>query len=150
MFFVEQKTAYEMRISDWSSDVCSSDLASCGEYAAAYAALIDHARPLHVHPCFLGDWRKRPARRTGGGEDRILLYVGEVKQEKGFLALPHVAEDLASRMQESSRLVIQFVSVRIEAGRQVLNELKGVAIRLPQHVLPERTTVGWGKGVAGK
>src|SRR3546814_5240286 len=26
VFFFEQKTAYEMRISDWSSDVCSSDL----------------------------------------------------------------------------------------------------------------------------
>src|SRR3546814_12796116 len=25
-FFIKQKTAYEMRISDWSSDVCSSDL----------------------------------------------------------------------------------------------------------------------------
>src|SRR3546814_10521154 len=28
MFFFKQKTAYEMRISDWSSDVCSSDLAA--------------------------------------------------------------------------------------------------------------------------
>src|SRR3546814_8959389 len=27
-FFFKQKTAYEMRISDWSSDVCSSDLNS--------------------------------------------------------------------------------------------------------------------------
>src|SRR3546814_4807345 len=27
-FFFKQKTAYEMRISDWSSDVCSSDLRS--------------------------------------------------------------------------------------------------------------------------
>src|SRR3546814_3173176 len=27
--FFKQKTAYEMRISDWSSDVCSSDLGSC-------------------------------------------------------------------------------------------------------------------------
>src|SRR3546814_3109511 len=26
LFFVKQKTAYDMRISDWSSDVCSSDL----------------------------------------------------------------------------------------------------------------------------
>src|SRR3546814_1230593 len=26
MFFFKQKTAYELRISDWSSDVCSSDL----------------------------------------------------------------------------------------------------------------------------
>src|SRR3546814_3494040 len=28
-FFFKQKTAYEVRISDWSSDVCSSDLAIC-------------------------------------------------------------------------------------------------------------------------
>src|SRR3546814_5456929 len=30
-FFFKQKTAYEMRISDWSSDVCSSDLAARGD-----------------------------------------------------------------------------------------------------------------------
>src|SRR3546814_20457046 len=30
VFFFKQKTAYEMRISDWSSDVCSSDLADIG------------------------------------------------------------------------------------------------------------------------
>src|SRR3546814_1603137 len=31
IFFFKQKTAYEMRISDWSSDVCSSDLAKSPE-----------------------------------------------------------------------------------------------------------------------
>src|SRR3546814_3905699 len=30
-FFFKQKTAYEMRISDWSSDVCSSDLIGSGQ-----------------------------------------------------------------------------------------------------------------------
>src|SRR3546814_8741046 len=30
-FFFKQKTAYEMRISDWSSDVCSSDLHHCAQ-----------------------------------------------------------------------------------------------------------------------
>src|SRR3546814_8121653 len=30
-FFFKQKTAYEMRISDWSSDVCSSDLFETSE-----------------------------------------------------------------------------------------------------------------------
>src|SRR3546814_8191742 len=30
-FFFKQKTAYEMRISDWSSDVCSSDLHLAGD-----------------------------------------------------------------------------------------------------------------------
>src|SRR3546814_4321417 len=31
-FFFKQKTAYEMRISDWSSDVCSSDLSSSSSW----------------------------------------------------------------------------------------------------------------------
>src|SRR3546814_2434207 len=33
VFFFKQKTAYELRISDWSSDVCSSDLADVGIHA---------------------------------------------------------------------------------------------------------------------
>src|SRR3546814_3845247 len=37
-FFFKQKTAYEMRISDWSSDVCSSDLAA--ELGAAGRAVV--------------------------------------------------------------------------------------------------------------
>src|SRR3546814_6545709 len=38
-FFFKQKTAYEMRISDWSSDVCSSDLSQVmRELATALAA----------------------------------------------------------------------------------------------------------------
>src|SRR3546814_10613137 len=35
LFFFKQKTAYEMRISDWSSDVCSSDLAQALRAMAA-------------------------------------------------------------------------------------------------------------------
>src|SRR3546814_5539856 len=35
-FFFKQKTAYEMRISDWSSDVCSSDLPEAVEVAGAH------------------------------------------------------------------------------------------------------------------
>src|SRR3546814_13971390 len=34
-FFFKQKTAYEMRISDWSSDVCSSDLSATRRNAAS-------------------------------------------------------------------------------------------------------------------
>src|SRR3546814_1110941 len=36
--FFKQKTAYEMRISDWSSDVCSSDLASRDDPASSDAS----------------------------------------------------------------------------------------------------------------
>src|SRR3546814_16077384 len=55
-FFFKQKTAYEMRISDWSSDVCSSDLLrQCRE-----------ARPPGTARQ-AGDRRRRPPRRGLGG-----------------------------------------------------------------------------------
>src|SRR3546814_5085361 len=39
-FFFKQKTAYEMRISDWSSDVCSSDLEDAPEMVAVGKDLV--------------------------------------------------------------------------------------------------------------
>src|SRR3546814_10514540 len=39
VFFFKQKTAYEMRISDWSSDVCSSDLISNGTAVLGLGAI---------------------------------------------------------------------------------------------------------------
>src|SRR3546814_2875152 len=39
IFFFKQKTAYELRISDWSSDVCSSDLLGPLHISARHAAL---------------------------------------------------------------------------------------------------------------
>src|SRR3546814_1376756 len=39
LFFFKQKTAYEMRISDWSSDVCSSDLTNI--IRAVHNTLVD-------------------------------------------------------------------------------------------------------------
>src|SRR3546814_1554593 len=53
-FFFKQKTAYEMRISDWSSDVCSSDLTQAGIGAVILIASaercchIDDPRPAHT------------------------------------------------------------------------------------------------------
>src|SRR3546814_7441318 len=45
-FFFKQKTAYEMRISDWSSDVCSSDLcrtARCRQPLRRWLAFAPHS-----------------------------------------------------------------------------------------------------------
>src|SRR3546814_4839756 len=39
-FFFKQKTAYEMRISDWSSDVCSSDLSQIALAVARLATFL--------------------------------------------------------------------------------------------------------------
>src|SRR3546814_8566353 len=48
IFFFKQKTAYDMRISDWSSDVCSSDLL---EHPVPDPALCPAAEaPVHILP----------------------------------------------------------------------------------------------------
>src|SRR3546814_1822502 len=51
-FFFKQKTAYEMRISDWSSDVCSSDLGQAAvrlhEHEARAGLLIRVQLPAHL------------------------------------------------------------------------------------------------------
>src|SRR3546814_3637465 len=46
-FFFKQKTAYEMRISDWSSDVCSSDLTALDDEAVALVET-GRERPAHI------------------------------------------------------------------------------------------------------
>src|SRR3546814_4909579 len=57
VFFFKQKTAYEMRISDWSSDVCSSDLFPGEEEPVSspddYRALLDHSVDIVIDggPC---------------------------------------------------------------------------------------------------
>src|SRR3546814_5063841 len=56
-FFFKQKTAYEMRISDWSSDVCSSDLVTVrgegrggrnAEFLLALAVALDGHPGIHA------------------------------------------------------------------------------------------------------
>src|SRR3546814_254110 len=64
-FFCKQKTAYEMRISDWSSDVCSSDLDKY--YATINATGLDHGE-LWSAGTELGRWlRSKP----------VLVKVGD-------------------------------------------------------------------------
>src|SRR3546814_3970419 len=53
VFFFKQKTAYEMRISDWSSDVCSSDLSPAADGSeildTASSTRDDCPLPQHAH-----------------------------------------------------------------------------------------------------
>src|SRR3546814_5303395 len=81
-FFFKQNTAYEMRISDWSSDVCSSDLAAVD---ATKAVLIGVAvaglrtRRLDAVDIFLGVAElERIFRRGGGEEDFVQAAVEEL------------------------------------------------------------------------
>src|SRR3546814_10100342 len=88
-FFFKQKTAYEMRISDWSSDVCSSDLSMTPrpgkEYSMArtppsdrpgngrYAAPARAQRPAPA----IRPWHARPRSQIGRAScrERVCQYV---------------------------------------------------------------------------
>src|SRR3546814_7479545 len=52
VFFFKQKTAYEMRISEWSSDVCSSDLRTkkplVGPGGDGLIGMADHVAHAHI------------------------------------------------------------------------------------------------------
>src|SRR3546814_19779271 len=50
-FFFKQKTAYELRISDWSSDVCSSDLYGNGRRAATTPCVRRRRNLAELHSC---------------------------------------------------------------------------------------------------
>src|SRR3546814_2135185 len=65
VFFFKQKTAYEMRISDWSSDVCSSDL--------ALRAAAGGDRRHHAGQCAAAG---RGRGRHGGGDQRRFRCTG--------------------------------------------------------------------------
>src|SRR3546814_10367827 len=87
-FFFKQKTAYEMRISDWSSDVCSSDLPAAGAvpagrrgYLAAEAQLWPQARAGAAGPVYLRRCRPRQVDADGpeigraSCRERVCQYV---------------------------------------------------------------------------
>src|SRR3546814_6426532 len=69
-FFFKQKTAYEMRISDWSSDVCSSDLSrtvQAGSTAAPPPSPAHRTGPAAAGHRHLSSWQsdRRPLPHAG-------------------------------------------------------------------------------------
>src|SRR3546814_7129845 len=61
-FFFKQKTAYEMRISDWSSDVCSSDLKKDG--ASTSSARTERGE-YNIRKSAAGKGRTAPGHQAG-------------------------------------------------------------------------------------
>src|SRR3546814_14425657 len=78
MLFFKQKTAYEMRISDWSSDVCSSDLAVIGRGLrnGGNGAADDQLRALVPHLHALIHDVERQSKRTAVIVERASQHLG--------------------------------------------------------------------------
>src|SRR3546814_4042639 len=74
--FFKQKTAYEMRISDWSSDVCSSDLQNAGVFGR-YAAAQCLPKPVINETLAVGH-RRVLGRRQRRREFEHLAFVRKI------------------------------------------------------------------------
>src|SRR3546814_20607476 len=92
-FCFKQKTAYEMRISDWSSDVCSSDL-------IRYRSVADENAQLAVPRYRFVEQRRDFAldRHVGSAEiaspiARLLVRVGSIRdQHRGTTSAPPLGD----------------------------------------------------------
>src|SRR3546814_5079168 len=76
-FFFKQKTAYEMRISDWSSDVCSSDLRCSHRAPSVIRASPDSFRVAWVERRYENGQLAETTRWTA-----ILTIVVQIRSEE--------------------------------------------------------------------
>src|SRR3546814_3381142 len=101
-FFFKQKTAYEMRISDWSSDVCSSDLFE-----------IAIGPPMKVND--VAGPRCKDHEFSG-------CLVGCIQPEIAHRSVPLLTFDEPERSEE--RRVGKSVSVRVDLGGRRIIKIK--------------------------
>src|SRR3546814_7127050 len=97
-FFFKQKTAYEMRISDWSSDVCSSDLALIVHQVAQYLCVV--GRRKH---------QLRADRRRGKG-NAPTVRVEHRHDRQHHAAVRHVEHvwlDLGDRVDDVRAMLVE-------------------------------------------
>src|SRR3546814_14578789 len=133
MFFVfKQKTAYEMRISDWSSDVCSSDL-KIGRNADGHAVPIVTVANSSATHGYLSRGRHTIVQRDASGRELIrqTLTGPDIQQGAGYgliggnemrrstlpLEIPAGIGTITARFQPQSRRLGHPHS-GIEAGRE--------------------------------
>src|SRR3546814_13779569 len=80
VFFFKQKTAYELRISDWSSDVCSSDLSDVRHRSLGHNACPEDAGQARWRPTRFKLVRETVGRHAQGQRELRALAAGAVEK----------------------------------------------------------------------
>src|SRR3546814_1350144 len=103
-FFFKQKTAYEMRISDWSSDVCSSDL------------------PVGISRALYNDIRGRGVRQGGSTITQQYVKNAYLTSERSITRKVKEAV-LAVKLRSEERRVGKECAVRVDlGGRRIIKK----------------------------
>src|SRR3546814_8047158 len=104
-FFCKQKTAYEMRISDWSSDVCSSDLGDGQRVGAMLGGEDAHRGQLVPGPVI-------PA------HDRLGNHRAQAQINRAVVALERCHAALIHQLPAPSSLIhVQYRTIMSRSGR---------------------------------
>src|SRR3546814_267479 len=125
-FLFKQKTAYEVRISDWSSDVCSSDLRRIGKFEEANGGtlLLDEISEMHprLQAKLLRAVQEREIDRVGGSQpikvDIRLLATSNRNLEE---------EVLAGNFREDLYFRLNVMNIRLPALRERPQDIEVVA-----------------------
>src|SRR3546814_20613768 len=101
-FFFKQTTAYEMRISDWSSDVCSSDL-RCRR-ACRHARRRGPVHRLRTDRRGVRPYRTRHARRAAADREQACApEAGDISERKS----DEEGKSVAVRVDDGGRRIIK-------------------------------------------
>src|SRR3546814_9047043 len=95
-FFFKQKTGYDMRISDWSSDVCSSDLAATSMFGAGSLIRVTNIGDESVDAV-------SALLESAAAGNPVLAYAGALRKDSKLLKLVEgspLALHFASRSEE--------------------------------------------------
>src|SRR3546814_20373492 len=120
-FFFKQKTAYEMRISDWSSDVCSSDLVAGAQRLDQHFFLNMDALRLLVVAIDHGGYAAFTTQRTGGSLASPVAGPGRQSQRIEHRLYPtsmgvHISHFQAPRDREDAGMDKSVVTVVNDRG----------------------------------
>src|SRR3546814_5575969 len=110
-FFFKQKTAYELRISDWSSDVCSSDL------------LYGHQPTLGTSDAAAAFGRRTPASRPSS----CRMPLASTSIERCILARPCPDRDaaaLAQQPQQDAERLADRKSTRLNSSHSCASRMQ--------------------------
>src|SRR3546814_6757824 len=131
VFFFKQKTAYEMRISDWSSDVCSSDL----DEQTGFTTKSILCAPIRTVKGEIIGVTQALNKKEGSFDDEDLEML-EAMTSQAAVALQ--SSQFVERMKRSREQELEFLDIvadvtsEIELGA-LLQKVMGEATRSEEH-----------------